>query len=222
MNALFELFGQRVSVPRELTSKTVKNEDGTDRIVRLSSKESRANLEAYVDRLQEENPGLIYTICGLGIQYIDKEKLVESIDNSISWAVISYAPYYANEYTTTLRPNRTIDDIKKFIDELESIYYDNGYGTQCLYGNVVYKDGTWLERWEYDGSEGWSHKSCPAEPDWAELEKEMAEQDNDDDDASFYEDEIDQDEYDKYYQEEQDRNRDAQILDRILNEEDND
>jgi hypothetical protein len=39
--------------------------------------------------------------------------------------------------------------------------YDSGYGGQTLFGYIWYKDGTWSERGEYDGSEWWSHKSRP-------------------------------------------------------------
>lgn len=39
--------------------------------------------------------------------------------------------------------------------------YDSGYGGQELFGWVVFKDGTWLERGEYDGSEWWAYKEPP-------------------------------------------------------------
>jgi hypothetical protein len=39
--------------------------------------------------------------------------------------------------------------------------YDNGYGGQELFGYVVFKDNTWLERGEYDGSEWWEYQKCP-------------------------------------------------------------
>lgn len=35
--------------------------------------------------------------------------------------------------------------------------YDEGYGSQHLYGTILFKDNSWLSRWEYDGSEGWEH-----------------------------------------------------------------
>lgn len=35
--------------------------------------------------------------------------------------------------------------------------YDDGYGSQHLYGTILFKDNSWLSRWEYDGSEGWEH-----------------------------------------------------------------
>jgi len=40
--------------------------------------------------------------------------------------------------------------------------YDSGYGGQELSGTIVFKDGTWLERGEYDGSEWWEYKSKPS------------------------------------------------------------
>lgn len=45
------------------------------------------------------------------------------------------------------------------IDKLDEVYYDNGFGWQYLCGEVNFKDGTWLEREEYDGSEKWIYVS---------------------------------------------------------------
>ena len=41
--------------------------------------------------------------------------------------------------------------------EISNFEYDNGYGGQeVAYDLIVYfKDGSWLERYEYDGSERW-------------------------------------------------------------------
>lgn len=47
--------------------------------------------------------------------------------------------------------------------ELADEKYDSGFGTaevaEDLY--IVFDDGSWLERYEYDGSEGWVHKETP-------------------------------------------------------------
>lgn len=40
--------------------------------------------------------------------------------------------------------------------------YCNGYGVQEWEGWISFQDGTWIERSEYDGSEWWSYRSCPA------------------------------------------------------------
>jgi hypothetical protein len=42
--------------------------------------------------------------------------------------------------------------------------YDSGFGSQMLHGTVWLSDGSWLERGEYDGSEWWAHRKCPAMP----------------------------------------------------------
>lgn len=39
--------------------------------------------------------------------------------------------------------------------------YNNGFGEQLLYGMIVFKDKTWLERQSYDGAEWWVHKEYP-------------------------------------------------------------
>jgi hypothetical protein len=39
--------------------------------------------------------------------------------------------------------------------------YDAGYGSQELYGIVLFNDNTWLQRAEYDGSEWWVHMYPP-------------------------------------------------------------
>ena len=42
-----------------------------------------------------------------------------------------------------------------------SIEYDDGFGGQQLFGIIVFKDNSWLEREEYDGAENWQHKNTP-------------------------------------------------------------
>ena len=60
--------------------------------------------------------------------------------------------------------NHTQEDFTLFLESL-NFDYDNGYGLQELYGTVWFNDGTWLQRWEYDGSEGWEYMKCPTVPD---------------------------------------------------------
>lgn len=49
--------------------------------------------------------------------------------------------------------------------ESADFIYDDGYGSQEIVNDlvVVGKD-FWLERWEYDGSEGWKFKVTPKMP----------------------------------------------------------
>lgn len=42
--------------------------------------------------------------------------------------------------------------------------YNSGYGTQYLFGTIWFADGSWADRYEYDGSECWDHHTLPALP----------------------------------------------------------
>ena len=62
----------------------------------------------------------------------------------------------------------TEKDYSHFLEAID-YEYDSGYGGQEVFGNIWYKDGTWSERGEYDGSEWWAYKTVPVIPD--ELKK---------------------------------------------------
>lgn len=55
---------------------------------------------------------------------------------------------------------KTIEHFKKVAAERN---YNDGYGTAEIPEDlvIIFHDGTWLERWEYDGSEGWSYVTPP-------------------------------------------------------------
>ena len=55
------------------------------------------------------------------------------------------------------------EEYDKFLEKI-NFEYDNGFGLQLLSGIIWYKDGTWSERGEYDGSEWWEYKSRPKFP----------------------------------------------------------
>ena len=50
-----------------------------------------------------------------------------------------------------------------FAKAARGLFYDNGYGSQEVLPSlrIAFKDGTWLERREYDGSEWWEHAVPP-------------------------------------------------------------
>ena len=56
--------------------------------------------------------------------------------------------------------SNSIEIMKKFLQDKYS-NYDSWYWWQVLYGEIVFKDRTWLKRWEYDWSEWWEYKKCP-------------------------------------------------------------
>jgi len=65
------------------------------------------------------------------------------------------------------------DYIYGFLESLD-FEYNNGYGEQELYGTIWFEDGTWADRWEYDGAEGWKLVMLPQIPLYLKLKKAVA------------------------------------------------
>lgn len=65
--------------------------------------------------------------------------------------------------TYQLTTGFTKEEHEQFLDKIDFMY-DSGYGGQELFGTIWYKDGTWSERGEYDGSEWWHYQMCPEIP----------------------------------------------------------
>lgn len=88
---------------------------------------------------------------------------------SIKWAKLVIDGFaLTNDFdaegeTIVLKSGYGVADIAEFYDELD-FDYDNGFGTQVVDGTIVFTDGTWLTRGEYDGSEWWENHVCPQEP----------------------------------------------------------
>jgi hypothetical protein len=80
-------------------------------------------------------------------------------------AVITFGPDYDEENQThhVLRCGFSESEREAFLNSLDFLY-NNGLGGQNLFGNIWYKDGTWCDRGEYDGSEWWQHQKSPEIP----------------------------------------------------------
>ena len=63
----------------------------------------------------------------------------------------------------TLITGYSSEEYEAFLRQLD-FKYDNGFGSQNLYGTVWLDNGGWLERYEYDGSEQWEMKMLPEIP----------------------------------------------------------
>lgn len=76
---------------------------------------------------------------------------------------IDYVMIDSNEYRDS---NPRYIEKKWFLEQSKRIDYDTGYGSQVINLDlkIVLKDGRWLERVEYDGSEGFIIKSKPKLP----------------------------------------------------------
>lgn len=94
-----------------------------------------------------------------------KEELVRAIkDEAIKCAIIREDPDdHDKPKEWFLRVGYTEKEMTEFLNSLD-FSYDAGYGGQELFGTVWLKDGTWLSRGEYDGSEWWEHNKLPEIP----------------------------------------------------------
>ena len=73
--------------------------------------------------------------------------------------------YQYDEYKDDIK-FKLYEDWEKF--EFDADFtYDDGYGVNEISTNsvIVFKDGSWLERGEYDGSEWWEYKETPKRKD---------------------------------------------------------
>lgn len=96
-----------------------------------------------------------------------KEFIEHTKEKDILCASIEYGKAYWDEDAkkhSVLKVGFTETDFNLFLKSL-NYEYDSGYGGQEVLGTIWYKDGTWSERGEYDGSEWWEYKSCPVVPD---------------------------------------------------------
>ena len=90
-----------------------------------------------------------------------KEELLKTLErkkiplSSITKARISWDNYFKEEQKFKIFH---LTDL--LLEELNQ-EYDDGYGSQELFGDIVLSDGSWLSRREYDGSEWWEHFSIP-------------------------------------------------------------
>lgn len=57
----------------------------------------------------------------------------------------------------------TQEEYNNFLNELD-FEYDESWGHQFIYGTIWLKDGMWIERGEYDGSEWWKLVEHPEIP----------------------------------------------------------
>lgn len=93
------------------------------------------------------------------------DEIIAENNNDISWAKIHTETSFVNDIekpneSFILRPNHTEQEKEDFF-RLLNFEYDEGYGGQLVYGVIVFNDGIWMSRGEYDGSEWWEYNKCP-------------------------------------------------------------
>ena len=74
------------------------------------------------------------------------------------------------EKTFKLPLGYTEDEYKTFLANIDRDY-DNGYGTQELYGTIWHTETTWSGRCEYDGLEWWEYNEIPEIPPYLKKQQ---------------------------------------------------
>lgn len=102
---------------------------------------------------------------------------IKSANSKVRCAIIEHKTYYSKNVNGTglLTTGWDDHDFEQFLNSID-FEYDDGYGTQELFGNIWYEDGTWSDREEYDGSEDWRYNKSPEIP--KELIRKDKERDN--------------------------------------------
>jgi len=76
----------------------------------------------------------------------------------------SIIEYVGNEKSFLLKEYHTQEEFNNFLNLLD-FEYDDGYGSQELFGTIWMNDGTYFNRHEYDGSEMWEINRLPEIPE---------------------------------------------------------
>jgi len=76
---------------------------------------------------------------------------------------------FDNSQEITLPVGYTQEQYDAFLETL-NFNYDNGFGTQHMFGTVWFSNNGWAERREYDGAEWWQYCYVPVIPDYLKEE----------------------------------------------------
>ena len=69
---------------------------------------------------------------------------------------------YRNSVPMYLYPGHSDSEFDRWLSKMNEFNYYSGYGGQELFGTIWLKNGLWMTRGEYDGSEWWIlHKRPP-------------------------------------------------------------
>jgi hypothetical protein len=94
-------------------------------------------------------------------------RFLEAVADKINFAKIWYIKSDAEECKEfSLHPEHTRDEAMDFVCSLD-FEYNCGSDIQEVYGTITFKDGSWLERCQYCGWEGWELKCFPT---WESLQ----------------------------------------------------
>ena len=94
-----------------------------------------------------------------------KSDTIEAFAEKIEWLQVVHTRWDFDGDNDTcnkfqIPPTHTLEEAVEVLKQLD-FTYDDGYGTQEVEGTIMFKDGTWMERREYDGAEWWVRVKAP-------------------------------------------------------------
>ncbi len=95
-----------------------------------------------------------------------RDEFLQEIENKVLLCAQIFHGYQFGDEPRpgySLPKNFTEEEYATFLKSI-NFEYDSGFGGQELYGIIWYKDKSWSERHEYDGSEWWEYKKTPKIP----------------------------------------------------------
>ena len=93
--------------------------------------------------------------------YIEGKEIKEF---SLEFTFSDFYNKHGGDLSIPTTTGRSLKELQEFLDKLpeRAVNYDSGYGSQEWFGWVSFKDGTWIERESYDGSEWWTMQVQPS------------------------------------------------------------
>ena len=91
-----------------------------------------------------------------------KDKEVKEF--SLEFMLYDFYDKHGEDIKIPKATGRSLEELQTFLDSLpeRAVNYDSDYGSQEWFGWISFKDGTWIEREEYDGSEWWASREQPS------------------------------------------------------------
>lgn len=96
-----------------------------------------------------------------------RRELIESlkhVESNVKCWSINHSIFDDEIVVSILKKGYSQEEFEIELNKLD-FEYDDGYGSQELFGFVLFDDNSWLERYEYDGSEHWIYQKTPVLPE---------------------------------------------------------
>lgn len=103
-------------------------------------------------------------MCNAKKEFVNATRGTKVVCASLTWQPFDVENGYGEAVHVALKKGHTKREYAAFLAELD-FEYNDGFGTQELFGTILCAKGVWFTRHEYDGSEYWQRHEYPKVPD---------------------------------------------------------